>query len=110
MTASKNPFAGRTAAAPRPASSEHTEAKQPAKPKPKRSTYPKTTFYQNSDARARMRATFLATQAQEGDTSLSGFIDRAIEAEVTRRERLYNNGQPFPTTYQNVSRGRPLSE
>ena len=55
----------------------------------------KVGFYQHPDDAARMRAAFRQTNGKEGDRSLSDFIQKAIMAEVERREQLYNNGQPF---------------
>lgn len=55
----------------------------------------KVGFYQHPEDAARMRGAFRRTNGEEGDRSLSDFIQKAIMAEVERREKLYNNGQPF---------------
>lgn len=55
----------------------------------------KVGFYQHPDDAARMRGAFRQTNGKEKDRSLSDFIQKAIMAEVERREKLYNNGHPF---------------
>lgn len=55
----------------------------------------KVGFYQHPEDAARMRGAFSMTNGQERDRSLSDFIQKAVMAEVERREKLYNNGQPF---------------
>lgn len=48
------------------------------------------------------------TNGHEKDRSLSDFIQKAIMAEVERREKLYNNGQPFDAVAPGeVPVGRP---
>lgn len=79
------------------------EAPEPAqqRPAPRRQTATSSTkqqkvgFYQHPEDAARMRGAFRKTNGEEGDRSLSDFIQKAIMAEVERREKLYNNGQPF---------------
>ncbi|MDN5585208.1 MAG: hypothetical protein L0G69_01445 [Brevibacterium sp.] len=73
----------------------------PQRPAPSRQTAPTATkqqkvgFYQHPEDAARMRGAFRKTNGEEGDRSLSDFIQKAIMAEVERREKLYNSGQPF---------------
>lgn len=94
------------ASAVRPVQSEkqpQVEAHEPAqqRPTPSRQTATRSTkqqkvgFYQHPEDAARMRGAFSKTNGEEGDRSLSDFIQKAIMAEVERREKLYNNGQPF---------------
>lgn len=116
MTARKNPFANRTAATPA-TSTEPTEAPtapRPAAPAaaPSGKKYPpKVTFYQPQDDTARMRGAFRHTDREEGDRSLSDFIHKAVMAEVERREKKYNSGQPFPDLEAgSIPRGRPIGE
>ncbi|MFJ4264692.1 hypothetical protein ACIPYU_19810 [Paenarthrobacter nicotinovorans] len=61
------------------------------------------------DARKRAKAAFNATRGQEEDASWSEFVSRAVMNEVYRRERLYNQGEPFPGGTRNLSPGRSLS-
>ena len=72
---------------------------------------PKVTFYQPQDDTARMRGAFRHTDREEGDRSLSDFIHKAVMAEVERREKKYNSGQPFPDLEAgSIPRGRPMGE
>lgn len=88
---------------PQPEEAARTAPKEePAQtPAPKRKTaqtaakQQKVGFYQHPEDAARMRGAFSMTNGQEGDRSLSDFIQKAVMAEVERREKLYNNGQPF---------------
>lgn len=101
-----SPFAGRSPVdppAPAPAREERT---------PSGKKYPpKVTFYQPQEDSARMRGAFRHTDREEGDRSLSDFIHKAVMAEVERRERKYNSGQPFPDLEAgSIPRGRPMGE
>lgn len=88
---------------PQPEQAERaiTQEEAPPPPAAKRKTAPTATkqqkvgFYQHPEDAARMRGAFRRTNGEEGDRSLSDFIQKAIMAEVERREKLYNNGQPF---------------
>jgi hypothetical protein len=44
----------------------------------------------------RIRATYANTAAAEGDRSLSDFVEKAVMAEVARREGKHNGGLPTP--------------
>lgn len=113
MNARKNPFANRTAATPT-STTEPTEAPRTPTPAaaPSGKRYPpKVTFYQSQDDTARMRGAFRHTDREEGDRSLSDFIHKAVMAEVERREKKYNGGQPFPDLEAgSIPRGRPMGE
>lgn len=78
--------------APEPQQQGPTQRQQKAAPAAKQQ---KVGFYQHPDDAARMRGAFRQTNGKEGDRSLSDFIQKAIMAEVERREQLYNNGKPF---------------
>lgn len=67
------------------------------------------TYYMPGDARKRAKAAFNATRGQEEDASWSEFVTRAVMNEVYRRERLYNQGEPFPGGTRNLAPGRSLS-
>lgn len=87
------------------------EVPQPA-PAPKAaqaSATEQVTFYMPGDARKRAKAAFNATRGQEEDASWSEFVTRALMNEVYRRERLYNEGEPFPGGTRNLAPGRTLS-
>lgn len=73
------------------------------------STREQVTYYMPGDARKRAKAAFNATRGQEEDASWSEFVTRAVMNEVYRRERLYNQGEPFPGGTRNLSPGRTLS-
>lgn len=65
------------------------------------------TFYIPEALQARGRAAFRHTAVLEGDDSYSHMVAKAYEAEVQRREDLYNNGQPFSGGGP-LPAGRPL--
>ena len=72
---------------------------------------PKVTFYQTPEDSARMRGAHRHTDREEGDRSLSDFIHKAVMAEVERREKKYNSGNPFPSLDAgSIPRGRPMGE
>ncbi|BCW12831.1 hypothetical protein NtRootA2_41130 (plasmid) [Arthrobacter sp. NtRootA2] len=87
------------------------EHAQPApKPKPARtSAREQVTYYMPADGRKRAKAAFNATRGQEEDASWSEFVTRAVMNEVYRRERLYNEGEPFPGGTRNLTPGRTLA-
>lgn len=86
------------------------EAPQPAAaPTARASATEQVTFYMPGDARKRAKAAFNATRGQEEDASWSEFVTRALMNEVYRRERLYNEGEPFPGGTRNLSPGRTLA-
>ncbi|ANP74904.1 ParB family protein [Cryobacterium arcticum] len=67
------------------------------------------TTYLSAETRDRARATYRATSHLEGDKSWSEFVERAIQAEVERRERLHNAGEPYEGDSTPLPVGRPLS-
>jgi Centromere-binding protein ParB C-terminal len=67
------------------------------------------TFYMRAADRQRAKAAYQATSSQEMDTSWSEFVTRAVMNEVLRRERLYNEGEPFPGGTRNLTPGRKLT-
>jgi hypothetical protein len=67
------------------------------------------TFYMRAADRQRAKAAYQATSSQEMDASWSEFITRAVMDEVLRRERVYNNGEPFPGGTRNLTPGRKLT-
>lgn len=68
---------------------------------------PSATFYIPEALQIRGRAAFRHTQILEGDESYSHMVAKAYEAEVQRREALYNGGQPFSGGGP-LPAGRPL--
>lgn len=117
MTARKNPFANRTpatpAATPEPTDvpTVPTKTSTAAAASSGKKYPPKVTFYQPQEDTARMRGAFRHTDREEGDRSLSDFIHKAVMAEVERREKKYNSGQPFPDLEAgSIPRGRPMGE
>ena len=63
--------------------------------KPKK--VPAFTPYYTEDEAGRVRAAFVnAGKPEEGDPSVSDFIVRATMREVSRLERKYNRGKPWP--------------
>ncbi|WP_369125300.1 hypothetical protein [Cryobacterium sp. GrIS_2_6] len=66
------------------------------------------TTYMSNTTRDRARATYRATSHLEGDKSWSDFVERAVLAEVERRERSYNSGERYEGDSSPLSAGRPL--
>lgn len=71
----------------------------------------KITIYQQEEDSARMRGAMVATIPYEGLTTLSAFVQSAIDEKVARLEEKYNNGKPFPPVGTGViPTGRPMGE
>lgn len=68
---------------------------------------PSATFYIPEALQERGRAAFRHTAVFEGDDSYSHMVAKAYEAEVRRREELYNDGKPFSGGGP-LPAGRPL--
>ncbi|MFE4951911.1 hypothetical protein ACFQ9V_17555 [Leifsonia sp. NPDC056665] len=56
--------------------------------------------------RVRARETYRKTAQQAGDRSWADFLETAILREVERRERSFNNGDPFPIIDEQLRPGR----
>jgi hypothetical protein len=68
----------------------------------------RVTTYLDGRLRARAREAYRATSHLEGDKSWSDFVERAILAEVTRREAAHNGGRQYAGDETPLSPGRPL--
>ncbi len=102
-----SPPASKTEGGENRPSRKQTKAKKPAT-KEKKTPLPKTAFYQDPEAAARMRAAYLHTVALEGYSSLSAFIAQAVDKQVRDLERKYNDGEPWtPIDAGTVPTGRP---
>jgi centromere-binding protein ParB len=77
-------------------------AQPPAK---KRTT---VTFYLTDAMRNRARAAYRQTSFNERDSSWSEMINKALLAEVRRRETVYNNGEAFVGNGDPLTPGRPI--
>ena len=66
------------------------------------------TTYLSAATRDRARATYRATSHLEGDKSWSDFVERAILAEVERRELSHNAGERYEGDSSPLPVGRPL--
>ncbi|WP_431198082.1 ParB family protein [Leifsonia xyli] len=66
------------------------------------------TFYLTDAMRNRARAAYRQTSYDERDTSWSEMINKALLAEVQRRERAYNGGQAFVGNDEPLTPGRPI--
>ena len=64
--------------------------------------------YLSHRTRDRARATYRATSHLEGDKSWSEFVERAILAEVERREITHNAGERYQADSSPLPAGRPL--
>lgn len=72
---------------------------------------PKVSFYQDREDTDRVRGALLHTMASEGPRTLSQFINDAVLKEVTRLEKKYNAGEPFPKLGAGkLPQGRPMSD
>ena len=67
------------------------------------------TFYMLPADRQRAKAAYKATNGEEMDASWTDFVARAVMNEVLRRERRYNNGEPFPRVTAKLAPGRKLA-
>lgn len=72
------------------------------------STNKRMTVYVREDVTYRAKAAFRATNALEGDSSWSHFIETAILRETERREQLHHNNEPYAPDSTPLSPGRPL--
>jgi hypothetical protein len=68
----------------------------------------RVTTYLDGRLRARAREAYRATSHFEGDKSWSDFVERAILAEVIRREAAHNDSRPYAGDETPLSPGRPL--
>lgn len=117
------PDLSRLQARNRPATAEQTPPVLPvtpaaADPAPARRTAPlsataigeskRMTTYVTTSTRERAKTAFLATKHLEGDETWSGFVERAILAEVERREITHNGGHPYEPDTHPLPVGRPL--
>lgn len=66
------------------------------------------TTYLSVATRDRARSTYRATSYLEGDKSWSDFVERAILAEVERREIAHNAGERYEGDSSPLPAGRPL--
>ena len=67
-------------------------------------------FYLRPSVRQRSRAAFMATRHHESDLSWSHLLEKALVAELERRERLYNDGQPYDGGPERLVPGRRPGE
>jgi hypothetical protein len=77
----------------------------PAKPRKKRTT---VTFYLTDAMRNRARAAYRQTSFNERDSSWSEMLNKALLAEVQRREQAYNGGEVFVGNDDPLTPGRPI--
>ncbi|MFF1876740.1 hypothetical protein [Leifsonia sp. NPDC058230] len=66
------------------------------------------TFYLPEGLRTRARAAFRSTSFDEQDSSWSEMMNKALLAEVQRREDIHNAGQVFPGSDDPLTPGRPI--
>lgn len=68
----------------------------------------KTSIRHKASKAKRLRATYIATMRFHRKRSLSDWLSDVLDAECTRMEELYNDGQPFDEDPE-LPKGRPLS-
>jgi hypothetical protein len=66
------------------------------------------TFYLSDTLRNRARAAYRHTSFEERDGSWSEMLNKALLAEVERRERVHNHGLPFTGSEEPLTPGRPI--
>ena len=66
----------------------------------------KVTTYMRPSVRDRAAAAFKATAYLEEDDTWSHMVEKAVLAEVERREAVHNGGQPFTAGGTTLKRGR----
>jgi hypothetical protein len=64
--------------------------------------------YLTIDTLERARATYRATSHLEHDRTFSEFVERAIYAEIVRREDAHNAGERYVKNTSRLRPGRPL--
>lgn len=69
----------------------------------------KVSIYLPRGLRKAAVAAFKATAHLEGDQSWSDMIEKAVRAEVLRRQEVYNKGQVFPGGEGKLTPGRSVS-
>lgn len=67
------------------------------------------TVYLDHELRGRARTAYRATAHLEGDRTWSDFIERAIRAEVERREHAHNSNQTYSSSVDKLPPGRTVS-
>ncbi|MEY9852597.1 hypothetical protein ABH923_002275 [Leifsonia sp. EB41] len=66
------------------------------------------TFYLSETLRNRARAAYRSTSFEEKDSSWSEMLNKALIAEVERREAEYNCGEMFDASEAPLTPGRPI--
>ncbi|MFE4468384.1 hypothetical protein ACFRFH_06150 [Leifsonia sp. NPDC056824] len=66
------------------------------------------TFYLSETLRNRARAAYRSTSFEERDSSWSEMLNKALIAEVERREAEYNSGEMFTASEAPLTPGRPI--
>ncbi|QIZ97214.1 hypothetical protein HF024_00740 [Leifsonia sp. PS1209] len=66
------------------------------------------TFYLTEGLRNRARTAYRATSFEEKDSSWSEMLNKALVAEIERREVAYNEGAEFAGSDEPLTPGRPI--
>ncbi|CAM5441418.1 ParB family protein [Leifsonia shinshuensis] len=66
------------------------------------------TFYLSETLRNRARAAYRSTSFEERDSSWSEMLNKALIAEVERREAEYNRGEEYAASDAPLTPGRPI--
>ncbi|MGJ4845657.1 ParB family protein [Leifsonia sp. Le1] len=66
------------------------------------------TFYLTEGLRNRARSAYRATSFEEKDSSWSEMLNKALVAEIERREAAYNDGTEFAGSDEPLTPGRPI--
>ena len=96
------------AATPVPAAKRKASPRSRAESSKPAGRRPSITAYVDAPIQERARATYLHTRNDEGDESFSEFVAKAIIAEASRREALYNGGKLFAGGAGPLPAGRPM--
>lgn len=80
-----------------------TSSKGEAEAKPRQ-----VTFYMDPIELGRAKAAYKATGGLEGDRTWSNFIASAVLSETNKRQKKFNDGQPFRTSNEKLPPGRKI--
>ena len=97
-----SPHPPAASAEPERAEPERTEHRNPGNAELK----VKSSFYLRESTQNRARAAFRATAHLEDDETYSDFAEKAILAEIKRRETLYNKGRQYSGGAKRLAPGR----
>lgn len=100
--------ASRLIAANRPTTSTPATG-EAARPPDATAARVKVSVYLDAQLRDAARAAYRATAHLENDASWSDMIEKAVTAEVERRQHAHNDGKPFSASRDKLTPGRTIT-